>query len=126
MPDMTPIPEDRSLTAEEAKLVRWLLEHGTSEAVDFLPQLNKARVVSRCPCGCPSIDFAIDGREPPREAGIHVLSDYYWDDSAGHGYGVFVFARGGLLAGLEVWWVDGFGDECKLPAIEDLKPLPTQ
>jgi hypothetical protein len=54
---------------------------------------------------------------------MQILSDYCWDDSAGHSYGVFAFACGGMLAGLEVWWIDGLGEDCKLPAIEELKPL---
>ena len=123
MSEMTPIPEDRPLSSEECRLVKWLLEHGNPDAIGFLHQLEKARVVSRCPCGCPSVDFAIDGRTPAAGVGMNVLSDYYWEDSAGHAFGVFAYACGELLSGLEVWSADGLGENCKLPLIEELKPL---
>src|SRR5258708_32401285 len=74
--DTGPIPEDRPLTAQEAGLGRWLLEHGNPDAAGFLPQLADARVVSRCPCGCASIDFAIGGVVPAAGSGMHVLADY--------------------------------------------------
>ena len=52
-----PITDGRPLTAAEYQLARWMLEHGGPGAEDFLPQLDLARVVARCPCGCASIDF---------------------------------------------------------------------
>jgi hypothetical protein len=118
-----PIPEDRPLTAEEATLVRWLLEHGNSDACGFLPQLTDARVVSHCPCGCASIDFAIGGAVPPAGSGLHVLSDYRWQAADESLFGVFVFAKGGKLAGLEVWSIDGRSAAASLPEVEQLRPL---
>jgi hypothetical protein len=118
-----PIPEDRPLTAQEAALVRWLLEHGNPDAAGFIPQLADAWVVSRCPCGCASIDFAIGGMVPPAGAGMHVLSDYLWQAADGAQCGVFLFACGGQLAGMEVWSVDGMQTVGSLPAIEQLRPL---
>jgi hypothetical protein len=118
-----PIPEDRPLTQEEQSLVRWLLEHGNPDAADYLPQLARTRVVSRCPCGCASIDFAIGGVVPPAEAGMHVLSDYVWQADDGSHSGVFAFACDGMLAGLEVWSADGTGPVMSLPAVERLLPF---
>ncbi|QDV34272.1 hypothetical protein [Tautonia plasticadhaerens] len=118
-----PISEDRPLTAQEQVLVRWLLEHGNPDAAGFLPQLAEARVVSRCPCGCPSVDFSIGQELPPVGAGMQVLADYQWQAAGGPLFGVFVFARGGLLAGLEVWSVDGQDTAWSLPKIEQLRPL---
>lgn len=123
MEDPAPIPEDRPLTAHEEALVRWLLEHGNPDAAVFLPQLAQARVVSQCPCGCASIDFAIGGVVPPAGAGMNVLSDYMWQADDGTHCGVFVFACGGLLSGLEVWSADGLEAVSSLPAIERLRPL---
>ena len=59
MPEFVPVPtqQDRPLTEQERSLVRWLLEHGNPDAAEFLPQLADAWVVSRCGCGCASIDF---------------------------------------------------------------------
>ena len=120
-----PIREDRPLTVEEEGLVRWLLEHGIpgTDATSFLPQIDQARVVSRCPCGCASIDFAIVGRTPPAGVPLQVLSDYEWDGDSGAKFGVFVFVKADLLAGLEVWSIDGLATPDKLPAIEALKPI---
>jgi hypothetical protein len=123
MADREPIAEDRPLTAQEAALVRWLLEHGGPEAVGFLPQLPELRVVSRCPCGCASIDFGIGGTVPPARTGMQVLSDYVWLTAGGAQCGIFVFARGGQLAGLEVWSVDGLESVLSLPPVEQLRPL---
>lgn len=123
MANPAPIPDDRPLTAEEAALVRWLLEHGTASAARFLPQLAEARVVSRCYCGCASVDFAIPGVVPPPGDGIGILSDFEYRTAEGHPCGVFVFERAGLLAGLEVWSMDGLCTPSTLPAIEQLQPL---
>lgn len=118
-----PNSDDRPLTAREVALVRWLLEHGKPEALDFLPQLAAARVVSRCPCGCASIDFAVGGVKPPADAGMESLSHHLWRAANGSEYGVFVFAMQGQLAGVEVWWIDGDSIPSALPAVEELLPL---
>jgi hypothetical protein len=121
----TAIPEDRPLTVAEAALVRWLLQHGIPQAAGYLPQFDRARVVSRCYCGCASIDFAIDGVEPPAGDGIGILADYEWRAAGGELFGVFVFERGGLLAGLEVWSQDGLAPAAALPEIDQLRPIGT-
>ena len=119
MTNPAPIPDDRPLTAEEAALVRWLLEHGPTSAGEFLPQLAVARVVSGCPCGCASVDFAIAGVVPPPGT-VGILADFEYQTAEGYLCGVFVFERAGLLAGLEVWSVDGLSTPSKLPAVEQL------
>src|SRR5262249_52333666 len=117
------IPDDRPLTSQEQSLVLWLLEHGSPDTANFLPQIGQARVVSRCSCGCASIDFAIDGKVPSAGAGMQILADYEWQAADGSRFGVFVFAQSGLLAGLEVWSIDGFAVPSNLPAVENLHPL---
>ena len=123
-----PIAEDRSLSSEEAALVRWLLEHGIpgTDAACFLPQLEQARVVSRCPCGCASIDFSIARKIPVSAAPLQILSDYVWEDATGAKFGVFVFAKEQLLAGMEVWSIDALQAANALPRIEWLKPIAGQ
>jgi hypothetical protein len=123
MAEVKAIPDERPLTEDETSLVRWLLEHGTAEAAAFLPQLGRTCVATRCACGCRSIDFAIDGRRSPVETGQQVLSEYFWKDSAGHAFGVFVFASGGMLGGLDIYSADGLGENCKLPSIEQLQSV---
>jgi hypothetical protein len=123
MQDLTPISVDRPLTAEETSLVEWLLEHGDDQAAEFLPQLYLVRVISRCPCGCASIDFGVSGQAPATENGLQVLSDYQWETDEGAHCGVFVFAGCGFLAGLEVWSIDGQEATPQLPKIERLRPI---
>src|SRR5688500_18166398 len=101
-PSVADIPEDRPLSDEERSLVRWMLAHGESYAPAFLSQLDDARVSSRCRCGCASVNFSV-ARSEPNTTGMDVLSDYLWEDAEGHRFGAFVFARGGALAGLDVW-----------------------
>ena len=120
MADAAPVPEDRPLSGQEAKLVRWMLEHGEPRAATFLAQLPDARVVSRCSCGCASVDFAIAGVKPP-PGNLGVLADFQFRTAEGHLCGAFVFERAGLLAGLEVYSQDGLSVPSTLPAIETLE-----
>jgi hypothetical protein len=117
------INDDRPLTEQEQALVRWLLEHGEEHATAFVPQLSDARVVARCTCGCASVDFAIAGQRAPTNGGMDVLSDYGWRDAGGHFFGAFVFARGGFLAGLDLWSIDGQATATRLPEPSELTPI---
>ena len=116
----------RPLTDHEEKLIRWLLEHGRSEAGQFLPQVADARVVGCCPCGCASVDFAIKGQVPPLGAGMNDLAHYSWQSADASTCGVFVYACGDLLGGLEVWSADGETNPTTLPEIDKLKPIEFQ
>jgi hypothetical protein len=120
----TEIPDNRALSDEERSLVGWMLEHGESRAPSFLPQLEQARVAARCHCGCASINFAIASQRAPNSGPMDILSDYVWQDSERHKFGAFVFARGGLLAGLDVYSVDGAVTPTWLPKPSQLRPLP--
>ena len=125
MTSITAIPDDRDLTAKERRLVEWLLDHGSEDAIHYRSHLDVARVATRCYCGCASIDFAIDGVVPRIGEPISVLSDYEWIDSTGRVFGAFVFARCDLLAGLEVWSQDGLGTADYLPELTELRPIGT-
>src|SRR5688572_2688475 len=97
---------NRDLTPSERHLVRWMLEHGGPDAQQFLPQLERVRVTPwRCPCGCASINFVIEGKpEPP--LGMRPIADYLVrgaDDLSG----IFVFEQSGALSGLEVYGFAG-------------------
>ena len=116
------IREDRPLSAEEEAMLRWLLSRADPRGRSFLPQMESARVVSRCGCGCASVAFSIDGREPPVGSGLDQIShDYYWTLPSGGICSVFVFAKNDQLAGLEVWSVDGVETPAFLPRIDQLR-----
>jgi hypothetical protein len=54
---------------------------------------------------------------------MEVLADFQWREAGGGLCGAFVFARGGLLAGIEVWSVDGRATPDVLPLPDMLTPL---
>lgn len=118
---MAPIVEDRELRADERRLICWMLEHGSPGATAYLGQLEKARVYSRCGCGCASIDLSNDGRRPSNFR-MKILSDYQWRNDLGHLFGAFVFDHDGLLAGLDLWSQDGKSVPDRVPHPEDLRP----
>ena len=110
---------NRPLTKEERRLARWMLEHGNSEAMDFLSQLDIAEVTPwQCPCGCASINFQVKGRElaPP---GVHILGDFLFG-SEDELSGAFIYASDGLLSGLEVYGLSGDAPKT-LPVPEELR-----
>lgn len=83
-----------------------MLEHGTPEALDFLPQLDLAEVTPwNCPCGCASINFQIQG-QPEAPPGVNILGDYLFGEGALTN-GAFIFESGGLLSGIEVYGLGG-------------------
>src|SRR3954465_12524964 len=100
-----PIRVDRPLTEDEYELPRWILEHGTPEASQFLEQLDRDRVVALCPCGCASINFEIEGlgKAPPD---VRILGDSIFGGESDLS-GIFVFESGGVLSGLEVFGYAG-------------------
>jgi hypothetical protein len=116
----SPIPEHRDLTDEERTLARWLLEHGEPDTTPFVTQLGVAKVVARCPCGCASIDFEVEGRSPP-SGHLRILSDYVYGDAETL-TGIFIFERGGVLAGLEVYGLAGEAPSV-LPNAQQLRPF---
>ena len=113
-----PIPGERDLSEEEYRLTRWILEHSAPEAELLLAQLDRARVVSRCACGCASVDFEVEG-EPARTGAPYVLGEFLGGEAAER-FGIFVFQRGGRLAGVEVYGLAG-DPPSTLPAPEQLR-----
>ena len=101
-----------------------MLEHGTADALQFLPQLERVQVLpARCPCGCASIDFSVDGQPKPT-GGLRPLADFLFgtaDDLSG----IFVFEQSGVLAGLEVYGLAADAPKT-LPSPESLRPFPDE
>jgi hypothetical protein len=109
----------RPLTVEERRLVQWMLENGSPEAKQFLPQLEMAEATSwRCPCGCASFNFAIAGHQAP--PGVHFIADFLFGGDEDL-CGIILFESQGLLSGLEV--IGNAVDAPKfLPWPESLRP----
>ena len=113
--------DNRPLTSEAYVLVRWMLEHGLPEAALFIPQVDLATVTPwRCPSGCASINFRIQGHAAP-PPGVHPIADFVFGDESNLS-GIFVFEKDGVLAGLEVYGLAGEAPK-SLPLPRELRPI---
>jgi hypothetical protein len=96
-----------------------LLERGTAEARALVPQVDELRVVSRCDCGCPSIDFALaDGTPGPHSGGV--VAEAAGESPEGALVGAMVWAGGGQVATLEVYAISDV-DRFSLPSPDRLE-----
>ncbi|MDR3740444.1 MAG: hypothetical protein P4L40_15630 [Terracidiphilus sp.] len=116
----------RQLTNEESRLLRWLLENGSSEAQSFLPQLEGILAVRSCTCGCPSIRLVVAEKAPHGIDRFNILSDLIGETPRGELTGILLFQAGGKLAELEAYSLDekiltGDSPEFGFPAVESLK-----
>jgi hypothetical protein len=111
---------DRPASQQERDLVRWLLEHGDPQFLPLASQIDSLRVVSKCTCGCPTVDFALEGN-PPTRKGEKAISDFgaTVDDQE---VGVLLFECRGRLSTLEVYSFAGSDKPFGLPKIEDIYP----
>jgi hypothetical protein len=117
---MAPISDVRPLSADERALLEWLLRHGIPAAEQYLDQLDRVTVVSRCSCGCPTIDLAVDGNTAPMSAGSDILADFEARPPEGGLIGILLHVRIGLLSELEVYSISGEQQPTSLPRIQDI------
>lgn len=93
---------NRSLSESEQALIAALLSYLPEGAESFLAQLEQARVVDHCSCGCPSIDLAI-GKARKRAAGdTEILIGADGCSPEGTPVGIILWAQAGNLSSLEV------------------------
>jgi hypothetical protein len=112
-------PLNRALTQHERDLIRWLIEHSfDKDARRLLPQIDRLSVASKCTCGCPTIDFALDG-EPVGRRGEQCISDWLADVD-GMPVGVMLFQTNDRISTLEVYSLPGTDQPFGLPAIESI------
>ena len=110
----------RALTQEERDLVRWLIEHSfVKDAARFLPQVEKLSVVSKCNCGCPTIDFALDGK-PAAKKGQGFIGDWLAEVTGMPVYVQLWISKDGQISSLEVGSLPGTDQPFGLPAIEGI------
>jgi len=111
-------PLDRPITTEERSLIQWLLQHGKPGSERFLSQLDSLTVVSKCLCGCPTVNFALQG-EAVSQAPENILADFLATE-AGEDVGIILFQREGRLSSLEVYSQRGADKPFGLPQIETI------
>jgi len=111
----------RSLTQDEDRLLRWMIEHGGPEAEAYVEQLGRLRVVSECTCGCPTIDLALDDQVSSGRGGSLVIADAEGKSREGVAVNVIVHVREKGISELEVAGFDGPA-QFSLPRPTDLRP----
>ena len=109
------ISENRTLTTAEKELISWLISHGAPDAHDYVPQIEKLRVVRRCSCGCPTVDFYAS------QGASKILADFYGVTPENVEVGVILHARDERIAELEIYPLYGQEAPFGLPKIDTLK-----
>jgi hypothetical protein len=112
----------RPLSIAERSITKWMLEHGGRDNSKYLLQLDKATVIRTCDCGCASVDFQIQDLPMNASAGLDILSDYLYKVES-EVFGIFVFAKDEVLAGLEVYSCSGESTPKTLPETSSLIPF---
>ena len=96
------IQDHRDLTSDERILLEWLLANGNTNAASFTSQVSQIKVVSRCACGCPTIDLAVGDEQEHAMGPSTVLADAIGYSPEGVKVDVILHAREGQLSELEV------------------------
>jgi hypothetical protein len=114
--------EKRGITADEAAVIRAALERvAVSPEVHALAAtIHHLGVVSRCTCGCDSIDFEeYDSTRP-----VHPIADGVGTTPDGTSVGIIVWGSQNAVTGLEVY---GFGESIgRLPIPDSIRPFGTE
>ena len=109
------IEEYRDLSTKEADLIEWLLTKNNYS--ELIGQIGKTRVISKCSCGCPTIDLQVKEYE---SGPIRLVLSANGFSPEGIPVGVILHVGNGLISELEVYSKDGtkvFG----LPEIDKLQ-----
>jgi hypothetical protein len=112
-------PIRRPLTQQEREVVRWLIENAHRDVGDLSSQIERLTVAGKCKCGCPTVDFALDG-VPVERKGEQLISDWLAEVD-GEQVGVMLFQTNGKISTLEVYSLAGSDKPFGLPAIESMK-----
>lgn len=110
------------MTEEEVEVIRATLRAAPVRAVapPLLETAASLTVVSRCECGCASVDF-VDS-QPAEQHRPKPLGDGVGRTSAGGDVGVIVWGNSDAITGLEIYDL-GAGDiDLKLPVPSSIKP----
>jgi len=87
------IPEDRPLSAQSSPSSAGFWITVTPSARTYLGEIETLRVVSRCGCGCASVDFV---NAPPAGSTCFLITNGKMEQGAS--FGAFAFAKAGKLA----------------------------
>lgn len=111
------VEDHRDLSTKEINLIKWLLTKTNHS--EFIEQIGKTKVVSKCSCGCPTVDLEVEGYESKP---ITLVLSAEGFSPEGIAVCVILHVRNGLVSELEVYSQNGtkvFG----LPVIDGLRVL---
>jgi hypothetical protein len=111
------LKEDRPISADEADVVVWMLAHASvvGSLAHLGPTVKTLRVVGRCSCGCPSVDFQVNGQTPPAQP----IADATGHTTDGTEVGVILWGHQDSITGLEMY---EFGQVVRsLPLVASLR-----
>jgi hypothetical protein len=114
-------PEKRPLTTDERILLEWLISNGSPSAAKYASQIPRVSVVSRCTCGCPTIDLAVDGEHV--DGGSELVADFVGKSPEGIQVGVILHCRGDQISELEVYALGEVKGVFGLPSPDALVPV---
>jgi hypothetical protein len=110
------IEDRRELTPRERQLLEELLRRSRSTSAEHFAQLSGVSVISRCGCGCPTIDLAVSGHSPaPPSESTTIIADGEARTPEGVLAGVILHTRRGFLSELEVYSMEGVEHSFSLP-----------
>lgn len=103
-----PLVKPRPLSDAERKIVILLLSTEFPGVEEMRAQVDHARVVGVCDCGCPTIDIEVSEGAAPRSlrlSGVGPLpyEGYVGSDGGDPVGGIILFCSDGFLSGLEYY-----------------------
>lgn len=113
--------EPRPISTQEAAIVRAAIERTSVEPLRsaLLGTVSGLVVVSRCKCGCTSIDFEFSGELRPDHK---VVADGLGRIADGRQVGVLVWGDERGIKGLEIHDMDEGDPSKSLPMAESIEP----
>ena len=111
---------DRAISPAEVTVIQVMLERAAvaPEYARLNTSLNTLRVVSRCTCGCDSVDFTAWDTQSPRT----LIADGTGETLAGNPVGVIIWGSADSVTGIEVYANGGTEDDLRLPTAVSIRP----
>ena len=109
---------DRPITPEEAVVIRTTLEHAPKlpDVSRFAGRIDQLHAISRCGCGCDSVDFAEHDTSRPSR----IIADGIGVTPKGGRVGVLVWTTDDAITGLEIYDLSAGGSDVKLPVPQSI------
>ena len=99
------LKDARPISTDEIEIITWMILHASvAGSLEHLKDsLTALRVVGRCSCGCPSVDFAPDGQTLPAQP----IANATGEMADGTEVGVILWGQADAITGLEFYEMGG-------------------